>query len=295
MRVANVGKRAMLITGEQRGIDIAIASGGVFGADIQELYGRWDEFIGWAGQLDTDDQGRGFNSEEIGNPVPRPRQIFAIGLNYAEHADEAQVATPEEPAVFTKFQTSLAGPFEEVHLPQGNVDWEVELVVVVGRGGRFIPEERAWDHVAGVTVGQDLSERRLQMSGPIPQFSLAKSYPGFSPVGPAVVSPDELMDPNDLALGCRVNGEEMQKSRTSLMVFPVPKLIAKLSAVAELLPGDVIFTGTPAGVGAARTPARFLRPGDELISYVDGVGEICQTFVASAVNGRGGPDASAPH
>jgi 2-keto-4-pentenoate hydratase/2-oxohepta-3-ene-1,7-dioic acid hydratase in catechol pathway len=176
--------------------------------------------------------------------------------------------------VFTKYVTSLTGPTGEINLPPGSVDWEVELVVVVGRRAHRVAAERGWDHVAGVSVGQDISERDLQRVGPAPQFSLAKSYPGFGPIGPVLVTPDELSDPDDLELGCLVNGEQLQKARTRDMIFGVGELIARLSAVTPLLPGDVIFTGTPSGVGLGRSPQRFLSPGDELVSYVRGVGEM---------------------
>ncbi|MFF4985722.1 fumarylacetoacetate hydrolase family protein [Streptosporangium saharense] len=282
MRIGNIGGRALLITGEDTGIDIATASEGVFGPSVQTLYDRWAEFRAWAARAPLDDaKARHFTVEEIDAPAPAPRQVFAIGLNYAEHAGESGVAVPEEPAVFTKFPTSLTGPVTEVTLPEGNVDWEVELVVVIGREARNVPRENAWEYVAGVTVGQDLSERRLQHVGPLPQFSLAKSYPGFGPIGPFLVTVDEFDDPDDLVLGCSVNGETVQSSRTRHMIFSVPELLARLSAVAPLLPGDVVFSGTPSGVGGARRPPRFLAPGDTLVSYVQDIGRLTQTFVSA--------------
>jgi 2-keto-4-pentenoate hydratase/2-oxohepta-3-ene-1,7-dioic acid hydratase in catechol pathway len=134
--------------------------------------------------------------------------------------------------------------------------------------------------VAGLTVGQDLSERTVQLAGPAPQFSLGKSFPGFAPTGPWLVTPDELPDRGDLVLGCAVNGESVQKGRTRDLVFSVPELIARLSAVLPLLPGDLIFTGTPAGVGGARNPRRFLTVGDELVSSIDGIGQMRHQFAA---------------
>ena len=211
---------------------------------------------------------------EFGNPVPLPRQIFAIGLNYAAHAEEASLAVPEDLTVFTKFATSLAGPYGIITLPPGTVDWEVELVAIIGRGGRHIPAERAWGHVAGVSVGQDLSERTMQMSGPAPQYSLAKSFPGFGPIGPLLATPGEFDDADTIELGCAINGEQVQNGTTADMVFPVPEIIARLSRITPLLPGDVIFTGTPPGVGAGRVPQRFLSSGDELVTYMRGVGEM---------------------
>ncbi|MEV7009199.1 fumarylacetoacetate hydrolase family protein [Streptosporangium sp. NPDC051022] len=281
MRIGNVGGRALLITEDDTGIDIATASEGAFGPSMQTLYDRWTEFRAWAERAPLDTGVRHFTAEELDAPAPSPRQVFAIGLNYAEHAGESGIAVPEEPAVFTKFPTSLTGPVTEVTLPEGNVDWEVELVVVIGREARNVSREDAWEYVAGVTVGQDLSERRLQHVGQLPQFSLAKSYPGFGPTGPFLVTVDELEDPDDLVIGCSINGETVQGSRTRHMIFSVPVLLAKLSAVAPLLPGDVVFSGTPSGVGGARRPPRFLAPGDTLVSYVENVGRLTQTFVSA--------------
>ena len=207
-------------------------------------------------------------------PVPRPRQVFAIGLNYAAHAAEAGLERPAFPPTFTKFPTCLTGPDATVELPSAFVDWEVELVVVIGRLAYEVAAGDGWRHVAGLTVGQDLSERIVQTRPPAPQFSLGKSFPGFGPIGPWVVTPDELDNPDDLALGCTVNGEEVQKSRTCDLIFDVDALIHHLSSITPLLPGDLIFTGTPSGVGGTRTPPRFLAPGDELVSTIEGIGTI---------------------
>jgi 2-keto-4-pentenoate hydratase/2-oxohepta-3-ene-1,7-dioic acid hydratase in catechol pathway len=175
--------------------------------------------------------------------------------------------------------SAFSGAYSSVVLPRdGNVDWECELVVVIGRESHRVEVERGWSHVAGLTVGQDISERKLQRAGPIPQFSLGKSFPGFAPQGPVLVTPDELDNRDDLAIGCDVNGEPMQKARTSDMIFPVAELLAYLSNVVTLYPGDVLFTGTPPGVGMGRKPPVFLKPGDRLRSYVEGIGEMVQEF-----------------
>jgi 2-keto-4-pentenoate hydratase/2-oxohepta-3-ene-1,7-dioic acid hydratase in catechol pathway len=187
---------------------------------------------------------------------------------------------PSTPAVFTKFPTCITGPVADVVLPSSKVDWEVELVVVIGTRAYRVPESDAWDHVAGLTVGQDLSERVVQMAG-AGQFSLGKSFPGFGPLGPWLVTPDEIPNRDDLEFGCAVDGETVQKSRTSDMVFSVSRLIAELSAVLPLLPGDVIFTGTPAGIGATRNPPRFLKPGEVLSSYIEGIGTVRNRLVAT--------------
>jgi 2-keto-4-pentenoate hydratase/2-oxohepta-3-ene-1,7-dioic acid hydratase in catechol pathway len=286
MRIANFGGRLTLLLADGA-VDVATASDGRFGPDPQAIYEVFDDFKEWAASL-GDPATAGFDPATVdwatlGAPAPAPRQVFAIGLNYRDHAAEGGfTAMPEKPTVFTKFPSSFSGPITDVQLPPGSVDWEVEVVAVISRAARDVDASRGWDYVAGLTVGQDLSERQLQMSGPVPQFGLAKSHPGFSPTGPVLVTLDELSDPDDLAIGCAVNGEEMQKARTADMIFPIPQLVAFLSSVVTLYPGDVIFTGTPSGVGGARNPPRFLNPGDELRSWVDGIGELRQRFVPPA-------------
>jgi 2,4-diketo-3-deoxy-L-fuconate hydrolase len=279
MRLGNLETRPVLIT-EAGSVDVERASGGRFPADFAALYEDWDGFRAWAQRADFAVSAQPFEVSALGNPVPAPRQIFAIGLNYADHARESQLDVPAVPPVFTKFASSLNGPRGDIHLPPGDVDWEVELVAVIGRRAHRVSRQDAWDHVAGLSVGQDISERVLQLAGSPAQFSLGKSFPGFAPIGPVLVTPDEVPDKDDLELGCSVNGEQVQKGRTSEMVFPVPDLIARLSAVAPLLPGDAIFTGTPAGVGLGRSPQRFLSAGDELHSYIVGIGEMHHRFVA---------------
>ncbi|GAA3294033.1 fumarylacetoacetate hydrolase family protein [Streptomyces cinereospinus] len=280
MRIANLSGRLALIV-DGRAVDVERASDGSFSSDPQAVYERWEVFRAWAAAADLP-EGVVFDPADLGSPAPAPRQTLAVGLNYRDHASESGFAAPEGlPPVFTKFVTSISGPVTEVRLPEGgNTDWEVELVAVIGRRAEGVSEADAWGHVAGLAVGQDISERVSQLAGPAPQFSLGKSFPGFSPVGPWLVTPDEFDDPDDLELRCAVNGEEVQKGRTRDLIFSVPALVSKLSAVLPLLPGDVVFTGTPAGVGLGRSPQRFLSAGDELVSTVEGIGELRQTFVA---------------
>ncbi|MQY09671.1 fumarylacetoacetate hydrolase family protein [Actinomadura macrotermitis] len=281
MRVANLDGRAVLIAAD-RAVDVEHASAGRFGHEPQALYDDWDAFAAWAREAELP-AGREFDHARLGAPVPAPRQIIAVGLNYRDHAAESGFAVPEGlPPVFTKFVSSLSGPVTRVVLPEGgHTDWEVELVAVIGRTASNVTEAEAWDHVAGLTVGQDLSERVSQLAGPAPQFSLGKSFPGFAPTGPWVVTPDELADRDDLELRAAVNGEEVQKGRTRDLVFSIPALVSRLSAVLTLLPGDLLFTGTPAGVGLGRDPQRWLAPGDELVSHVAGIGELRQSFVSA--------------
>ncbi|MFE5159003.1 fumarylacetoacetate hydrolase family protein [Streptomyces sp. NPDC056697] len=282
MRFANHDGRATIVLNDTTGIDVESASKGKFGSNPASVYGVWDVFVDWAATVNPTDSVLTLHRSRLGAPSPEPRQIFAIGLNYRDHAAESGFDLPDRlPPVFTKFQSSLTGPDTTVSLPaSGNTDWEVELVVVIGRETKGVGKAEAWGSVAGLAVGQDLSERISQLQGPAPQFSFGKSYTGFAPVGPWLVTPDELSDPDDLELGCAIDGDVVQRGRTSDLVFDVPELISSLSQGVTLYPGDLIFTGTPAGVGLARQPQRYLQPGEELRSWVEGIGEIHQVFTA---------------
>ncbi|MEU1276144.1 fumarylacetoacetate hydrolase family protein [Streptomyces sp. NPDC005799] len=275
MKFANYNGRAVVTDGV-RAVYVADASDGKFGDAPDHIFDQWDEFTAWARTITVRD-GFALDPDLLAAPSPRPRQVFAVGLNYAEHAREGGVEPPAEPAVFTKFPTSISGPRAVLELPTDTVDFEAELVVVIGRHGFRVPERQAWDHIAGLTVGQDISERTRQLTGPMPQFSLGKSFPGFSPTGPWLVTADELDNPNDLGIGCSINGQVMQDGRTDDLIFSLAQIVQKLSAILPLLPGDVIFTGTPSGVGVARKPPVFLRDGDVLETWVEGVGTITST------------------
>nr|WP_240942943.1 fumarylacetoacetate hydrolase family protein [Planosporangium thailandense] len=267
---------------DSEAVDVEKASDGRFGPDPQSVYADWDAFHDWARHA-TLPAGESFDLAELGPPAPAPRQVFAIGLNYRDHAAESGYEVPTDLTVFTKFPASFTGPYGEIALPDGGMtDWEVELVAILGRRAERVDEADAWDHVAGLTVGQDLSERISQTRGSAPQFSLAKSFAGFSPTGPWLVTPDEFDDPTDLELGCSLNGEKVQCARTRDLIYSLPVLISRLSHVLPLLPGDVIFTGTPAGVGFSREPQRSIAPGDDLVSYVEGIGEMRHRFVAGS-------------
>lgn len=281
MRIANLEERAILMAADGLGIDIAAASRGRFGPDPQALFDDWDDLTAWAAGVDRAHGTVPVDPARLGAPSPRPRQVVAIGLNYDAHAAEAGFDRPTDlPPVFTKFPTSITGPVATVVLPpEGHTDWEVEAVVVVGRTAQFVDENQAWSYVAGLTVGQDLSERISQLRGPVPQFSLGKSFAGFAPVGPWLVTPDELPDRDDLVLGCKIGDDVLQVGQTANLLWSVPQLISGLTRTMTLLPGDMIFTGTPEGVGHARKPPRYLTVGETLISWIEGIGEISQTFV----------------
>jgi 2-keto-4-pentenoate hydratase/2-oxohepta-3-ene-1,7-dioic acid hydratase in catechol pathway len=272
VRLINVAGRAALVV--PGGIaDVARASGDALPSDVMALYPRWAELRAFAatGPAAT----APYPEAGIEAPVPRPPQVFAIGLNYRAHAEEAGIPLPDAPMVFTKFPASVAGPYSPLALPCDAVDFEAELVAVVGAECRDVAESDAWSVVAGLTVGQDLSDRAMQAVPPAPQqFSMAKSRAGFAPIGPAVVTPDEFADPGDLEMSCTLSGELMQKTRTSDLIFGIPRIVAYLSGLLPLLPGDLIFTGTPSGVGWGRKPPRYLRSGDELVTAVEGIGEL---------------------
>lgn len=273
MKLASVDQRAVLVI-EDTVIDIAVASDGRFGPDPTTVYERWDEFTDWAAGVTSGTTGaERLDPARLGCPVPRPRQIFAIGLNYRTHAEESGMQVPTVPATFTKFPASLSGPFDDIALVGSTNDWEVELVAVIGRQADHVREADGWAHIAGLTVGQDISDRALQFAAG-GQFSLGKSRRGYGPMGPWLVTPDELPNRDDLALGCSVDGETMQAGRTSDMIFSVAALVAELSAIVTLLPGDVIFTGTPSGIGAVRQPPRFLQPGQVLETWIEGIGTL---------------------
>jgi 2,4-didehydro-3-deoxy-L-rhamnonate hydrolase len=273
MRFGNVGGRMQLVVGDGL-VDVEAASGGRLPADPVAALERWDALVDWARSVDVaSGPSVPLVSAALLAPVPRPRQVFGVGLNYRLHVAEGGRDVPDEPAVFTKFPSCIAGPTSEIPVGSETVDWEVELVVVLGRTAHRVGVDRAWDHVAGLMVGQDISDRAVQMRPPA-QWSLAKSFGGFGPTGPFLVTADDVPERDDLELGCSVNGEEVQKARTSDLIFPVTELVSRLSHVVTLWAGDLIFTGTPSGVGYARTPPRFLHPGDVLTSYIEGIGEL---------------------
>jgi len=220
-------------------------------------------------------------SERLGPPITRPSKIVCIGLNYADHARETSAKIPEEPVIFFKATTALMGPNDELVLPRGSLktDWEVELAVVIGRRTRYVSLEDAATHVAGYALHNDYSERQdqIERGG---QWSKGKSQDGFAPLGPWLATPDELTDVRALPMWLTVNGEGRQKSSTHQMIFDVPTLVSYLSRFMTLLPGDVISTGTPAGVGLGMNPPTFLKAGDVVELGIDGLGTQRQRIVA---------------
>jgi 2-keto-4-pentenoate hydratase/2-oxohepta-3-ene-1,7-dioic acid hydratase in catechol pathway len=278
MRIANLAGRATLVT-DQGLIDVATSSSGAFSASVDKCVRQLDKLQAWFQSAmpavsDSTKPVELYGDARLGPVVESPQQIFGVGLNYRHHAEEMNLALPKEPVIFTKFVSSIGGPNAEVPLPTATTDFEAELVVVIGTRARDLSVEEALSVVGGYCVGQDFSERTLQMMGKPPQYSLGKSFRNFTPLGPWLTTVDQVPDPNGLAIRCSVNGVEYQNSVTSDMVFSVAEIVSYLSGVVELRPGDLIFTGSPHGVGQGRTPPMFLKLGDRVVTEIEGLGRI---------------------
>ena len=207
-------------------------------------------------------------------PIPRPPKIICVGLNYRDHALESNMEIPKVPTIFSKYASAVIGPDEAIRLPRVSTkpDYEAEFAVIIGKGGRYIPAAKWREHVFGYTNLNDVSARDFQMA--TSQWMIGKTFDTFAPMGPAIVSADEIADPHNLDISLTINGETLQHSNTKNLIFRIPDLIEHLSSVFTLESGDVISTGTPAGVGFARKPPRFLKVGDEVIVRVEGLGEL---------------------
>jgi 2-keto-4-pentenoate hydratase/2-oxohepta-3-ene-1,7-dioic acid hydratase in catechol pathway len=216
-------------------------------------------------------------------PILRPAKILCVGLNYSDHARETGQEIPAEPLIFNKLPTTLIGHQQQIVLPRCSeqIDYEAELVVVIGRRGRNIPQSSALEYVAGYCCGNDVSARDWQKQKPGGQWLLGKSFDTFGPVGPHLVTADEVGRVDNLEIECRLNGKTMQRSNTRHLIFPVGRLISYVSQICTLEPGDLLFTGTPPGVGVARNPPVFLQAGDRVEIEVERVGLLCNTVVAS--------------
>ena len=249
---------------------ISVISGG---ADAMDRVLRWIASPPLSETLDP-------LTTRLAAPIPKPPKIVCIGLNYRDHAEETKMAIPSVPTVFAKFPTAVIGHRHPIVLPKNSTrpDYEAELAVVIGKGGRHIPEERWQDHVFGYTILNDVSARDFQMA--TSQWMIGKTFDTFAPIGPAIVTADEIEDPHQLAISLTLSGEVMQDSNTNNLIFKIPRLIAYLSSVFTLEPGDIIATGTPAGVGFARHPPRYLKPGDEVTVRIAGVGELVNPVIA---------------
>jgi len=215
-------------------------------------------------------------------PIPRPPKIICVGLNYRDHAIESKMEIPKVPTIFAKFATAVIGPGAPIVLPKVSAkpDYEAEFAFVIGQGGRHIPKDRWQDHIFGYTNLNDISARDYQMA--TTQWMMGKTFDTFAPFGPAIVTADEIVEPHALDIQMIINGEVLQSSNTSQLIFRIPELIEYLSSVFTLEPGDIVSTGTPSGVGFSRTPPRWLRPGDECVVKTSGLGELHNPVIAES-------------
>jgi 2,4-didehydro-3-deoxy-L-rhamnonate hydrolase len=271
-RFANVEGRSALVDSDGGWFDASRVSGGVVHSDPMEAWLQLDDLHQTASAIATREPDGHVSDADLRPPIPSPRSVFAVGLNYRSHAEEADMELPKTPLIFTKFPSCLAGPHDPVVLGGSTDDYEAELVVVIGQGGRDINPQDAWDHVGGLTAGQDISDRTLQFAATPAHFDLGKSRDTYGPIGPVVVSTDSFRTPGDLRITCDINGERRQENRTSNLVFDIPALLSYLSGILTLSPGDLIFTGTPEGVGAASM--QFLVDGDVISTTIEDIGTL---------------------
>lgn len=266
---ANHDDRAVLVSGDGYW-DIDKLSGGAVGPDPMAALDHHRSLHDLAAKTATETPDGRLDRSLLRAPVPRPGKVFGIGLNYRSHAAESSMDVPDNPVVFAKFPTCICGPFDTIDMRSDRVDYEGEVVVVIGPGGKDISADAAWDHVLGITAGQDISDRAVQMASKPPHFDLGKSFDTFGPIGPTIVSPDLLPNRDAIAVTCSVNGDVRQHDTTANLIFSIPILIEYLSHITTLHTGDIIFTGTPAGVGMISK--KLLRDGDMVTTTVEGIG-----------------------
>ena len=279
LRFGSIGGRAHAFFGDDHAptaVDIEHAIG--LPSDPMVCIARWDELRARVDELATAPS-RSVRLTDLDCPVPSPRQLFAVGLNYRRHVEEMNNQIPSQPLIFTKFPSALNSPAGDIPICGDTCDYESEVVVVIAKGGRDIAAQDAWGHIAGLCAGQDISDRTLQYAGSPPQFSLGKSRRGFAPIGPWVADMREHPRRNDLEISCSVNGEQRQSTEINDMIFPIDKIVSFLSGVIELHPGDMIYTGSPSGVGHGMKPPRYLKPGDVIETTLEGVGTIVNRCV----------------
>lgn len=274
MRLANYRGRATVVV-DGRAVDVEQASGGSLGNDPMLLsdLAHHDALRAIAAAATPGDW-PAIDEQYLGAPVPRPPKGLGVALNYRQHAVESNLTIPTEPHLFAKTDNCVCGPFDEIVVPAGrdHIDYEAELVIAFGRTCSKASKADAWSYIAGVTCGQDISDRGEQFRLPVKQFTIAKSYDTFGPIGPYLVTPDEFADPNSLEMEGRISGQVMQRTNTDDLIFDVPALVEWLSRFMTFQPGDLVWTGTPGGVGEAQKPPRFLRAGDVVETEISGIG-----------------------
>ena len=270
-KLANIAGRAALVEGDNY-YDLETISNGDFDKDTTNALKNLDGLKALSSELNKAEPTGILKDANIDAPVSTPKNCYAVGLNYRNHAEEAGMDIPSSPMVFTKHTTCLVGPNANIEMRSDHVDYEAELVAVIGMPGKDISKDKAWDHVAGLCVGQDVSDRTVQFSSKPPQFNLGKSFDTFGPMGPYLVSPDALKDRDSLPIECKVNEEIRQKDNTNDLIFNVATIISYLSEIVTLNTGDVIFTGTPGGVGVME--GKFLKEGDIITTSIEGIGTL---------------------
>ena len=271
-RLANISGRASLVE-DGNYYDLEVISDGEFNSDPSDALQNQDRLKQLNSQLPEMEPTGLVCDSELGPPVSSSANCYAVGLNYKNHAEESGLEIPDVPMIFTKHTSCLVGPSATIEMRSDAVDYEAELVAVIGKTGKDIKKEDAWDHVAGLCVGQDISDRGVQFSTKnLPQFNLGKSFDTFGPIGPFLVSPDELPNKDGLEIECLVNDEVRQKDNTNDLIFDIPFIICYLSEIVTLNVGDVIFTGTPGGVGVME--GKFLKEGDILTTRIEGLGSL---------------------
>ena len=270
-KLANIEGRAALVDGENY-YDLETISNGKFNNDTSNALTNLVGLSELSEDLSKSEPTGLLHDVKIDAPISAPKNCYAVGLNYRNHAEEAGMDIPSVPMVFTKHTTCLVGPNSTIEMRSDHVDYEAELVVVIGHPGKDILKDNAWNHVAGLCVGQDISDRTVQFSSKPPQFNLGKSFDTFGPMGPYLVSPDSLQNKESLQIECKVNQEVRQKDNTNDLIFDIPSIISYLSEIVTLNTGDVIFTGTPGGVGVME--GKFLKDGDVLRTSIEGLGTL---------------------
>ena len=270
-KLANIEGRAALVDGENY-YDLETISNGKFNNDTSNALTNLVGLSELSEDLSKSEPTGLLHDVKIDAPISAPKNCYAVGLNYRNHAEEAGMDIPSVPMVFTKHTTCLVGPNSTIEMRSDHVDYEAELVVVIGNPGKDILKDNAWNHVAGLCVGQDISDRTVQFSSKPPQFNLGKSFDTFGPMGPYLVSPDSLQNKESLQIECKVNQEVRQKDNTNDLIFDIPSIISYLSEIVTLNTGDVIFTGTPGGVGVME--GKFLKDGDVLRTSIEGLGTL---------------------
>ena len=270
-KLANVNGKSSLIYGESY-YDINTISQGKISSDPSEVLDSLNDLHELSSNINNFEPTGLIENSLLGAPITNSRNCFAVGLNYKAHAEESGMEIPPFPMVFTKHTSCIVGPFEEIQMRSDIVDYEAELVVVIGKEGKNITKANAWEHVAGLTVGQDISDRAVQFHATPPQFNLGKSFDTFGPISPCLVSPDLVTNKDAVQLQCYVNDELRQETSTDDLIFTVPDIISYISEFLTLNTGDLIFTGTPSGVGA--TQGKLLKHGDIVTTSINEIGTI---------------------